>query len=77
MEPGMDGLETYQQILQRYPGQKAVVASGYAENERVKQILALGVGAYVRKPYSIERLAMAVKEALEREPGGSGTGGPA
>ncbi|MFZ1986075.1 MAG: CHASE sensor domain-containing protein, partial [Desulfatitalea sp.] len=31
MDPGIDGLETYRQILQRYPKQKAVVASGFSE----------------------------------------------
>ncbi len=73
MDPGMDGLETYQQILKIRPGQRAVVASGYAETDRVKQIMALGVNGFVRKPYSIERLATAVKSALKKEPGDSGT----
>jgi len=66
MDPGIDGLETYRQILALHPGQKAVVASGYSETDRVRQILALGVGAYVRKPYSIQGLGKAVRETLDR-----------
>ena len=65
MDPGMDGLETYRQILSLHPNQKAVVASGFSETERVRQIMALGVGAYVRKPYSIEGLGRAVREMLD------------
>jgi CheY-like chemotaxis protein len=34
MEPGIDGLETCQKILELSPGQKAVIASGYAETDR-------------------------------------------
>ncbi|MBI5063414.1 MAG: response regulator, partial [Desulfatitalea sp.] len=59
MEPGMDGLDTYRQLVQLHPRQKAVVASGFSETDRVRQILALGAGAYVRKPYSLERLGVA------------------
>ena len=65
MDPGMDGLETYRQILSLHPNQKAVLASGFSETERVRQIMALGVGAYVRKPYSIEGLGRAVRETLD------------
>ena len=65
MEPGIDGLETYRRILLRHPGQKAVVASGYSETERVRRIMALGVGAYVKKPYTIQGLGKAVRETLD------------
>ncbi len=65
MDPGIDGLETYRQILSLHPGQKAVVASGFSETQRVQQIMALGVGAYVRKPYSIQGLGRAVRETLD------------
>ena len=65
MDPGMDGLETYRQILSLHPNQKAVLASGFSETERVRQIMALGVGVYVRKPYSIEGLGRAVRETLD------------
>ena len=44
---GMDGLETYREILKRHPGQKAIIASGFAETERVKEAQRLGAGAYI------------------------------
>lgn len=64
MNPGMDGLETYEKILELHPGQKAVIASGYSETNRVKQAQKIGARAYIRKPYSLEKIGMAIKDAL-------------
>ncbi len=64
MDPGMDGLETYRRIIDIHPGQKAVIASGFAETARVKAALALGVANYLKKPYTIEKIGRAVKQAL-------------
>jgi CheY-like chemotaxis protein len=66
MDPGIDGLETYTKILHINPGQKAIIASGYAENQRVKKAQNLGAGAYVRKPYSIENIGLALRQELDR-----------
>jgi signal transduction histidine kinase/ActR/RegA family two-component response regulator len=65
MEPGIDGLETYRRIVAIRPGQKAVIASGFSESQRVKDAQALGAGAYIRKPYTVDRIAAVVKEALQ------------
>lgn len=64
MAPGIDGLETYKRILDFKPHQKAIITSGYSETNRVKGALAAGVKAYIRKPYSLEELGVAIKEAL-------------
>lgn len=66
MDPGMDGLETYQGMLKVRPGQKAVLASGYAETGRVQEARRLGAGAYLRKPYTVEKLGRAVRRELDR-----------
>ena len=66
MDPGYDGLETYAKILERHPGQKAIIASGYAENKRVKETQQLGAGAYIRKPYTLENIGVAIREELDR-----------
>ena len=65
MDPGIDGLDTYQAILARHPGQKAIIASGYAETSRVKRAISLGAGPYVKKPYTLEKIGMAVRQALQ------------
>lgn len=67
MADGLDGLETYQEISQLYPGQKAIITSGFSESERVKALQKLGVSSYVQKPYSMETLGMAIREELDRE----------
>ncbi len=74
MEKGIDGLETYRLATERHPGQKAVIASGYAETDRVKLALEMGVGAYIRKPYTIEKLGMAIKAELSPTNGASKKG---
>jgi two-component system cell cycle sensor histidine kinase/response regulator CckA len=64
MEPGMDGLETYQSVLGAHPKQKAIIVSGFSESERVNAAQALGAGAYVRKPYVKEKIGLAVRKEL-------------
>ena len=64
MEPGIDGLETYKRIIAIRPGQKAIIASGFSESQQVKEAQHLGAGAYIRKPYSLEKLAAIVNAAL-------------
>ena len=66
MDPGIDGLETYQRILEYAPHQKAIIASGFAETDRVKQAQEVGAGGYVKKPYSVEELGEAIKAELEK-----------
>lgn len=65
MEPGMDGLDTYREILKRYPEQKAIIASGFSETQRVKAAQDMGAGAYIRKPYSMERIGVAVQQVFK------------
>jgi len=65
MHPGMDGLETYRRIKRTHPDQKAVIASGFSETDRVKEAQELGCGPYLKKPYSIRSLAKTIREALD------------
>ena len=66
MDPGIDGLETYKKILEYHPHQKAVISSGFSETERVKEAQKLGAGQYIQKPYTMEKLGLAVKEELKK-----------
>ena len=65
MAPGMDGLATYRRVIERQPGQKAIIASGFSETDRVTKALALGVGQYLKKPYTLTALGLAVKQELD------------
>jgi two-component system cell cycle sensor histidine kinase/response regulator CckA len=66
MDPGIDGFETYRKILELHPKQKAIIASGFSETDRVKEAQKLGAGQYIRKPFTLEKLGLAVKEELEK-----------
>ena len=61
MDPGIDGLDTYKKIAKIHPGQKAIITTGYAETERLEEALQAGVGCYLRKPYLVDEIAVAVK----------------
>ena len=67
MEPGIDGLDTYKNILELHPGIKAVIASGFSETDRVREVQRLGAGMYVKKPYTLEKIGLAVKAELTRD----------
>ncbi|MGB3224664.1 MAG: ATP-binding protein [Desulforhopalus sp.] len=67
MDPGIDGLETYRRIIRNNPGQRAVITSGFSESERVNEAKKLGAGAYVKKPYRVENLAKAIRDALQEQ----------
>ena len=64
MDPGMDGLETYKKISCFRPGQKAIIASGFSETERVKEAQRRGAGPYIKKPYTLEKIGTAIKQEL-------------
>jgi signal transduction histidine kinase/ActR/RegA family two-component response regulator len=66
MDPGIDGLETYRRIRDIRPGQKAIITSGFSESVRVREAEALGVGAYVKKPYLMETIGPVIRAELDR-----------
>ncbi len=61
----MDGLDVYRKVLEFKPKQKAIIASGYSESVRVKEAQRLGAGAYLKKPYLIEKIGKVLKEELD------------
>jgi len=64
MDPGIDGLDTLTQVLEIVPDQKAILLSGYSETERVETALKIGAIAYLKKPVVMEKLGVAVRNAL-------------
>jgi CheY-like chemotaxis protein len=66
MPLGMDGLETYRRVISMHPNQRAIIASGYSESERVKALQELGAGAYIQKPYTLQKIGLAVRAELDR-----------
>ena len=66
MDPGINGRETYERIIKIHPKQKAIIASGFAETDEVKEAQKLGAGQYIKKPVTIEKIGLAVKGELEK-----------
>ena len=66
MPKGINGRKTYEEIIKIRPGQKAIIASGYAKTREVDAALKLGAGEYIKKPYTLAKVGLAVKEELEK-----------
>jgi len=64
MEPGMNGRQTYEKIIERSPGQKAIIASGYSVNNEVIKAQKLGAIVFIKKPYTLVQLGKAVQDGL-------------
>ncbi len=66
MDPGMDGLDTYREAIRLHPGQKAIVASGFSETDRIREVKRLGVSRMIKKPYTLEKIGLAVQATLQQ-----------
>jgi len=70
MDPGMNGRQTYEQILTIYPEQKALLVSGFSKNTEVNKALALGAYGFIKKPYSLPELGEAILEIFNQKSNG-------
>jgi PAS domain S-box-containing protein len=66
MDPGINGRKTYERIVEIHPNQKAVIVSGFAETDEVREVQRLGAGQYIRKPLTLKKIGIAIKEELEK-----------
>lgn len=64
MDPGIDGLETYRRILKIHPAQKAIIASGYVEKISIQEAQKLGIRTFIKKPYMLEDIGIAIRDEL-------------
>jgi len=67
MPGGIDGVETYRQMKEFNPDQKAIILSGFAYSDRVELAAELGIGQFIRKPVTLETLSQAVYKEISRE----------
>ena len=64
MEPEMNGRRTLEEILKMRPLQKTLIASGFAADKEVKRACELGKTTLIKKPFTLQKIGMAVKTAL-------------
>lgn len=65
MPPGLNGRLTFEQILKLHPQQKAIIASGFAQDGDVKATLAMGAKAFIQKPYTLLQIAATIHKILQ------------
>lgn len=65
MPQGINGRGTYEEIVKDNPHQKAIIVSGFAETEEVKKAQFLGAKQFIKKPYILKNIAIAIKKELE------------
>jgi PAS domain S-box-containing protein len=61
MEPGINGCETYQRIIEYKPNQKAIIISGYSSAADMDQARKLGINHFIKKPYTLQDLGQALR----------------
>ena len=62
--PGMNGRRTYEEAKKLYPEQKAIISSGFAADKEVRKAQELGAGRFIKKPYTLKQLGLAVRDEL-------------
>ncbi|MGB3211005.1 MAG: response regulator [Desulforhopalus sp.] len=65
MGDGLNGRETFEEILKIHPQQKAIIISGYAKSEEIVKVKDLGVLNFIEKPVTISKIGLAVKQSFD------------
>ena len=63
--PRQGGRETFLKLKEINPQVRVLFSTGYSQNEKVNEILALGVRGFIQKPYQIRDLLAKVREILD------------
>jgi two-component system cell cycle sensor histidine kinase/response regulator CckA len=68
--PEMGGREAYVHLRELNPDIRTILSTGYAEDERARELMSMGVMAFVQKPYRVDVLAAVVRSVLDTPRGG-------
>ncbi len=63
--PVMSGREAFMEMKKINPDVKVLLASGFRKDDRVEEILGLGVKDFLQKPYTLTSLALAMKKVID------------
>jgi two-component system response regulator AtoC len=64
--PGMDGLQTLNELKKRLPEVPVVMLSGHGQARNIVEAMRLGASDFLRKPFEVEELELAFEKALEK-----------
>ena len=62
--PGMSGREVFIRLREIDPEVRVLLTSGFSEDERIKEVLSMGVNGFIQKPHSLEKLARAMHRVI-------------
>jgi len=65
--PGMNGIETLEQIRKKFPLMEVIMLTGHATVESAIEGMKLGAFDYLMKPCEIEQLLAKVQEAAKKK----------
>ena len=65
--PEMSGKEAYIQLKKISPDIKVILSSGFQYDNRVQEVISLGISAFLQKPYTIENLSQTLHRILYSE----------
>jgi CheY-like chemotaxis protein len=63
--PVMDGADVFHELLQLDPNVAVVLSSGFAEQDRLRGMLARGLRGFIPKPYAQQKLIGQVRTTLD------------
>ena len=63
--PVMDGSDVFAELLQINPKAPVVLSSGFAEQERLRSMLARGLRGFIPKPYTQQKLLTQIRSVLD------------
>jgi len=63
--PGMDGGETFEELKQIDPEVRAILVSGYAEDDRTKEVISQGISGFIQKPYTPQLFCREIRRVLD------------
>ena len=64
--PVMDGRETYKKIRELNPRARIIIASGYVDDEKIRDLLKSGLDHFIAKPYDIVDFSRKIRELLDQ-----------
>ncbi len=65
--PGLSGKDIYSRFKEIKPDAKVILSSGYKDTRQIKEMIALGVDAFIPKPFDLNFLVHTVKEIIENK----------
>ncbi len=65
--PDMSGIDVLKVIMERWPGTKVIIVTGYSTVDTAVEALRLGAFNHIEKPFTPDSLLAAVKEVCDKK----------